>query len=433
MEREFKKILIKWKEENINTPLMVVGARQIGKTYIIDKFCRGNFKDYIYINLISDENIVKIFNEQIDTKEKIIKMELLLNRKITEDTIIFFDEVQESEKLITALKYFCESDFPYKIICAGSLLGVKLRRFESSFPVGKVIIKYMYPMNFKEFLMAMEYHMVIPEIENCFKENKKMSEPLHKKLLDYYRLFLCIGGMPEAINEFIKNNKEILEFKNETITSIIDAYIADMKRYTLNYYEAIKIEKIYNNIPSQLAKENKKFQFAKIEENARRRDYASSIDWLVSSKLVIPCYFVNKFETPLKGFMNDEVFKLYLSDCGILTKMLEIQYNKIMLNDDYKYKGVITENYVVGELASKNISLYYWAENQVAEIDLLLDTKDGVIPIEIKSDDNTKSKSLNYYKEKNNPKFSYRISSKNFGFENNIKAVPLYAVFCINV
>lgn len=431
MQRNFWNELKKWQEQNIATPLMVVGARQIGKTYIIDKFCKEEFEDYIYINLIDNEGIIKIFNEEINTEEKIKKMELYLNKVITKDTIIFFDEIQESEKLISALKYFCEAEFPYKIICAGSLLGVKLKRFESSFPVGKVIIKYMMPMTFDEFLMAINYEMIIPEIKKCYENNLRLSDPIHKKLLEYYRLFLCTGGMPVAVKDIIDKNMQIINFNNNILQSIIDAYLADMKKYTLNYYETVKIEKIYKNIPSQLAKENKKFQFAKIEPDARRRDYESSLDWLIASQLVIPCYYVNNFQTPLKGFMKEESFKLYLSDVGILTELLEMPRNRILLNDDFRYKGVITENYVASELKANGYSLYYWAENQVAEIDFIIDTADGVIPIEVKSNENKKSKSLNYYIDKNKPNYAIRISANNFGLEKGIKSVPLYAVFCI--
>lgn len=431
MQRKFWNELMIWKEQNESIPLMVIGARQIGKTYIIDKFCKEKYHDYIYINLMDNEAIIEIFNENINTAEKIRKMELYLNHVITKETIIFFDEIQESEKLISSLKYFCEAEFPYKIICAGSLLGVKLKRFQSSFPVGKVMIKYMNPMTFEEFLEAIGYQRIIPEIKKCYDNNEKMSKPIHEKLLEYYRIFLCTGGMPMAVKDIIKNELEILKFNHEFITSIIDAYLADMKKYTLNYYETVKIEKIYKNIPSQLAKENKKFQFAKIEPNARRRDYESSLDWLIASQLVTPCYFVNRFETPLKGFVQEEKFKLYLSDTGILTELLEIPRNKILLNDDFQYKGVITENYVANELNANGYSLYYWAENQVAEIDFLLDTSNGIIPVEVKANENKKSKSLNYYIENNQPKLAIRISANNFGFTNNIKSVPLYAVFCI--
>ena len=431
MQRNFLRELEEWKNKNQNTPLMVIGARQIGKTYIINKFCKENYNDYIYINLMNNKGIIEIFEEQINTEEKIKKMELYLGRLIKEETIIFFDEIQESENLISALKYFCEAEFPYKIVCAGSLLGVKLKRFKNSFPVGKVIIKYMYPMTFEEFLKAINYEQAIEVIKDCFNKNKKMSNPIHEKLLNYYRLFLATGGMPIAVDNIIKNNLEILKFDNNLLKSIIEAYLADMEKYKLNYYETIKIEKIYKNIPNQLAKENKKFQFSKIEPYARRRDFETSLDWLIASKLVIPCYFVEKFETPLKGFMDEQKFKLYLSDTGILTELLEIPRNKILLNENFQYKGVIAENYVANELQANGISLYYWAKNQVAEIDFLIDTQKGVIPIEVKANENKKSKSLNYFMQNTKKDLAIRISANNFGIENKIKSVPLYAVFCI--
>ena len=432
MKRKFWDKLVKWSEHNIEVPLMVVGARQVGKTYIIDKFCREKFNDYVYINLKDEPDIVEIFKENIATGDKVRKLELKLNRSIKEETVMFFDEIQESEELISTLKYFCESDFPYKIVCAGSLLGVKLKRFNSSFPVGKVNILYMYPMDFYEFLNALGEELAIEEIKRCFNTNTKIDDFLHRKLLNYYRLYLCVGGMPKSVLNLKENNLNILEYDDNIIKSIIEAYLADMKRYTLSYFETVKIEKIYKNMPSQLAKENKKFQYSKIEKNARSRDYETALDWLLSSNLVLKCNLVDRVESPLKGFMNANMFKLYFSDVAILTSMLEMAYNRILLDEDIMYKGVIAENYVANELTKNGFSLYYWNINQVAEIDFLIDTDSGVIPIEVKANDNTTSKSLNYYISKYKPNYSIRISTKNFGFDNGIKSIPLYAVFCIN-
>ncbi|MBQ8681915.1 MAG: ATP-binding protein [Bacilli bacterium] len=431
MKRKFWNKLKEWQEKNIEMPLMVVGARQVGKTYIIDKFCRGNFDDYVYINLKDEPDIIDFFKESIPTVDKVKKLELKLNRSIKVNTVIFFDEIQESEELISALKYFCDSSFPYKIVCAGSLLGVKLKRFNSSFPVGKVNILHMYPMDFEEFLLGIGEELAIGEIKRCFNEDAKIDNFLHRKLLEFYRLYLCVGGMPKSIMNLRDNGLNILDYDSNIVKSIIEAYLADMKRYTLSYFETVKIEKIYKNMPSQLAKENKKFQYSKIEKNARSRDYESALDWLLASNLVLKCNLVDRLESPLKGFMNENSFKLYFSDVSILTSMLEMSYNKILLDENMMYKGVIAENYVANELVKNGFSLYYWAVNQVAEIDFLIDTDDGVIPIEVKANDNTTSKSLNYYVSKYKPNYSIRISTKNFGFENGIKSVPLYAVFCI--
>ena len=209
MERKFYNTLLDWKKNSIKTPLMIVGARQIGKTYIINEFCKKEFKDYIYINLMEKQSIVNIFEEKSDFETKVKKLELELNRKIDgEDTIIFFDEIQESETLISCLKAFCESEKNYKIVCAGSLLGVKIHRFHSSFPVGKVRIEFMYPMDFEEFLLALGKKMWIDEIKRCYNNLEEIS--IHEKLLDLYRTYLCIGGMPEAIKNYIDIKEEIL-------------------------------------------------------------------------------------------------------------------------------------------------------------------------------------------------------------------------------
>lgn len=432
MKRKIYNELIKWKKEDINTPLMVVGARQIGKTYTIDEFCKNEFTNYIYINLLNNKEIIEIFKENINTEEKIKKMELSLGHTIDyENTIIFFDEIQESEELISALKFFCESKVSYKIICAGSLLGVKINRFHSSFPVGKVRIINMYPMNFEEFLWAMDYEIAIPEIKRCYQENVKMSDSIHEKLLNYYRMFLCVGGMPRMVLS-LKETQKILEVDKSIASNIYKEYLMDMNKYVTNVTEGIKNETIYNSIPSQLANLSNKFQYGKINNNARKRDYETSLDWLISSKMVLRSNLVKKVEIPLKAYIDDDYFKLYLSDIGLLVSILEIRYNDIMLNKEFMYKGVLAENYVATELIHNYETLYYWKSENRAEIDFLINAKDGIIPIEVKANTNNNSKSLNLYMEKYKPSFAIRISSKNFGFENNIKSVPLYATFCIS-
>ncbi len=431
MKRDFYDVLMDWKNNNVLTPLMVVGARQVGKTYIIDDFCKNNFSDYIYVNLLNNKRIVDIFAANKNILDKIKDFKLELNREITLDTILFVDEVQESEDFIEALKFFQETDFPYKIITAGSLLGVKLKRFHKSFPVGKVMISYMYPMSFKEFLIAIGKNDFIPLIRECYYDNKPMDEVFHQELLRDYRSYLCTGGMPASIKDYLNCNQELSVNLHNVLRSIIDSYLADMNKYTNNVYESNKIEKIYQNIPNQLAKENKKYQFSKLNKNARFRDYETSFEWLLSSKLIIPNYFVNCFETPLKAFMDENVFKLYLSDVGFLTELLSIPYNRIILDDDFMFKGVLAENYVATELVKNNFSLFYYQKPQVMELDFIIDTADGVIPIEVKAGSRVKSTSLNKFMVQEQLPMGIRISNKNFDFENNIKSVPLYAVFCI--
>lgn len=433
MKRQFEEKLMEWKNNGMKKPLMVIGARQIGKTYTIEKFINENFEEHLMFNVEKEEAVKNIFEKSIDDEEVVRELELYLNKKIDLDkTIIFFDEVQESERLITSLKYFCESSKPYKIICAGSLLGVKLKRFNSSFPVGKVEIKYMYPLNFEEFLVAVGKEMLRDKIVECYKTMSPMPKFAHDEAIRLYHEYLCVGGMPDAINNFVNNELDILKFNQNILSDIKIAYMADMNKYLENKNESVKIETVYNSIPEQLAKENKNFQYTVLEENARGRKYRSAIEWLIASKLVLMANKISKVQDPMKYFIDKNTFKLYLSDVGLLTNISEIKLNQIILDEDYIFKGVITENYVAQEFASKEISLYYWESDGNAEVDFLLSTNDeGIIPIEVKSGINNKSKSLNVYIEQNKPKYAIRFSTRNFGFENNIKSIPLYAVFCV--
>ena len=432
MKRKIYNELLNWKKNNIDIPLMVVGARQIGKTYIINEFCKKEFNKYIYINLFEDKNIINIYNEEISSTEKFQKLELYLGKKIDLDnTIIFFDEIQESEELISSLKFFCESNRPFKIICAGSLLGVKINRFKKSFPVGKVRILEMNSMSFDEFLYAYyDNDLMIKEIEKCYSNNKKMLEPLHNKLMELYNIYLIIGGLPASVANYLEK-KDMLIFDRNIIKFIISSYLKDMNKYVTDIFESTRIENIYNSIPSQLGNPSDKFQYSKVKSGARAREYESAINWLLSSKMVFKCSNIKKCEKPLKVFINNDVFKLYLSDAGILSYLLEISYKDLVFDEKFMYMGIIAENYVANELLRNGLSLYYWNSGNKAEIDFVLNINDKIIPIEVKSSNNNQAKSLKVYIEKYNPDYSIRISSKNFGFENNIKSVPLYAVFCI--
>lgn len=432
MKRKIYNELLNWKNTDMQKPLMVIGARQTGKTYIIDEFCKNEFKNYIYINLFEQVEIVKIFKEKITTEEKFNRMKIYLDMDINlENTIIFFDEIQESEELISALKYFNESKEPFKIICAGSLLGVKLKRLHSSFPVGKVKMINMYPMDFEEFLIANDNQALIDEIKKCYEENIAMDSVLHEKALKLYKLYLCVGGMPESIKNLLNNDKDILKYDKSILEDIFVSYLNDMNKYVANKFEASKIESIYKSIPSQLGNPSNKFQYGKISSTARKRDYETALSWLLSSTMVHKSSMLKKPEIPPLGFIIDDHFKLYLSDVGILLNMLQVKHNDIILDNLLQYKGIIAENYVATQLIANNIPLIYWESGNQAEVDFILYNDDGVIPVEVKADDNVGSQSLNIYIKRYDPKYAIRISTKNFGFKNNIKSVPLYATFLI--
>ena len=430
MHRKIEKELKIW-QENYKMPLMLVGARQTGKTYILDTFCKTNYKNYVYINLDKEENIKEVFDKTIEPSEIIEKIEIIKNIVINPlDTILFLDEIQVSERAITSLKYFCESDKPYKIVCAGSLLGVKINRFKSSFPVGKVTIKYLYPMDFEEFLTALKEDKLIDEIKKHYESNEALMDPIHEKALDLYKKYLVLGGMPAIINDFIDNDCNIAHVNFELQEQIITSYLADMNKYTYNS-EGIKNSAIYNSIPKELARVNNTFKYSLVDKDARKIRYESSLDWLLASNMILKCELTEKNESPLKAFASSDKFKLYLSDVGLLRALSNIDYSEILLDKNEMYKGVLTENYIACELYPKYKELYYYTFSKY-EIDFLIKINGDIIPIEVKSGRRTNSKSLGEYIKKYSPKYSIRISSKNFGFENNIKSIPLYAVFCIN-
>ena len=432
MYRIFEKKLINWKNSGMEKPLMVIGVRQIGKTYTIQKFIKENFEEYIYFNLEKEEYLREIFEKTIDSEKIMDEIELYIGKKIDiSKTILFFDEVQVSEKFIVSLKYFCESKRPYKIICAGSLLGVKINRFNDSFPVGKIQMEHMYPMSFEEFLIALNKEMLLEKIKESYENMIPLPTFAHEEALLLYKRYLCVGGMPEAVKNFISNESDILKYDSNILSNLIDMYIADMNKYVKNSLETVKIEKVYKNIPVQLAKDKKTFKYNLIEANARKRMYEHPIEWLISSGMILSSNKIKKAEIPLKVYQDEEYFKLYLSDVGILVAMSEIRFNDLILDKTFSFRGAITENYVAQEFTANDISLYYWTYGRNAEVDFIIYNNDGIIPVEVKSGDNVRSTSLKFYINENKPKYSIRLSTRNFGFENNIKSIPLYAAFCI--
>lgn len=426
MERKLYDHLLEWKNNKIKIPYMLVGARQTGKTYLLKEFCEKEFEKNIYINLDSMESVSQIFEKTIVPEEIISNIEALLNIEIDiEKTVLFFDEIQVSERAISSLKYFCESDKNYKIVCAGSLLGVKINRFKSSFPVGKVWIDYLYPMDFEEFLQAIGEDKLNDKIKKAYEDIEPITEPLHNKALDLYYQYMCIGGMPMAIKEYIEKEKNIIRYDDEIEDIILTSYMADMAKYTQNT-ESIRNNKIYNSIPAQLGKENKKFKYSLVEKSARSREYESSMEWLIASNMIIRCNGIQTPKSPLKAYIEDD-FKVYLSDIGLLRKLAKISTQEILLNKNMIYKGAMAENYVAQILYAKTREIYYWQLGNMYEVDFLINVDGDIIPIEVKASDNVTSKSLNYYIGRYKPKYSVRISTKNFGFENNIKSIPLYA------
>ena len=431
IDRKINKTLLQWGENKNSLPLMLIGARQTGKTFIINKFCERNYEQKIEINFLQNGIFKTFFDNSLNPQEIIENIEVYFHITVNpEKTVIFFDEIQECEKAITSLKFFAESKIRYNIVSAGSLLGVKINRLKTAFPVGKVQIEYMYPLDFEEFLWAVNEKMLSDKIRQNYAENKPFVQVIHEKALTLYKDFLFLGGMPAVISNYVDANKEITSTSTKIKDDIVTGYTADMAKYSENI-NSIKILKVYNSIKEQLAQEQKKFRYKLVEEKGNRHKFETAIEWLIQAGLVLFCPLISNPVRPLKSDENDKHFKLYLSDVGLLVHLAGIKLFDILHNKDFKYIGALTENYVAQTITSKNEKLYYWSSGNEAEVDFLLSCETGIIPCEVKSSDNVKSKSLSVYISKYKPEYSIRISSKNFGFDNGIKSVPLYATHCI--
>lgn len=426
MERLIEQEFYKWKHQGCKKPILLVGARQIGKTFSVLKFCKENYKNVVYINLEKERDIVEIFQKTLDPEKIIFQIEILFKVDLHQDgSILILDEIQICEQAITSLKYFCEDKNGFPVIGAGSLLGVKLHRFQSSFPVGKVDILYMYPMNFHEYLIAQGENKLIQMIQEHYQTMEALPNVLHEKALELYKEYLYTGGMPEIVQDRIST--PIMELNTSLLELILAAYMADMHKYT-NNTESIKNIQIYQSIPSQLAKENKKFKYSIVDKSARSKYYQTSMDWLLASKMLLKSTLVSTPKIPLRAYEEQDMFKIYMSDTGLLTSMSGLTLYDILNENNEMFMGALTENYIANEFVSFGLPLNYYTFSNY-EIDFILAIRGNIIPIECKAGKRTISKSLKNYIEKYMPSYAIRFSTKNFGFENQIKSIPLYAVF----
>ena len=429
MYRNIIEKLKDWKDSPHRKPLILMGARQVGKTHIANIFGNEYYDNVCYVMFEGNDRAESCF-ENFDTNEIINRLENYKKQKISKNnTLIIFDEVQNSKKALTSLKFFLEENNDYHIIALGSLLGVATHREKFSFPVGKVDMLNMYPLGFDEFLKATNNDFLLDKIESSFLNNKKLDDTYHYDAINLYRTYLFTGGMPEAVKLYIdEKNYTLISIK---LKEIIKAYLSDMGKYNRES-EMGKAQLIYKNVSVQLAKENKKFKYSLINKNARARDYEEALEWLELSGITKKIYRLDHIKLPLNAYEDLNDFKVYMNDVGILVAISDIEYEDIYYKNEYlnDFMGGLTENYVFNELKKEN-NLYYYS-NENTEIDFITRINRDIIPIEVKSREHTKSKSLNKYMEKYNPKYGIRISEKNFGFENNIKSIPLYAVYLLN-
>lgn len=335
------------------------------------------------------------------------------------------------ERALTSLKYFCEQAPEYHIIVAGSLLGIAVNRQQFSFPVGKVDMKTLYPMDMEEFLIAVGEKELVTAIKNSFNDNLPMPSALHNIAMEYYRKYLVVGGMPECVSKFKETQNYTLI--RHTQDMILLSYLNDMSKYNITN-EIKKTRLVYDNITVQLSKENTRFQYKLVKSGGRAAEFENAIEWLTLSGITSKIYGLEDIQKPLENYKSIDSFKIYISDIGLLCAKKEIVpedilYLSMELND---FKGGMTENYVNIHLNINEYTQYYWkAPRGTAEVDFIIMREGKIIPVEVKSADNTRAKSLDVYTKKYEPEYAVKISSKNFGFENNIKSIPLYAVFCL--
>lgn len=431
MHRKIMAYLKAWKYSPYRKPLILQGARQVGKTYSVLEFGRCEYENVAYFNFETTPQLIKTFEESIEPDYLIPLLSHIAKQTIVrEQTLIVFDEVQLCERALTALKYFCEKAPEYHIIVAGSLLGVAVNREQFSFPVGKVDIKTLYPMDFEEFLLALNEHELVEQIRSSFDTDTPMPVVLHDAAMGYYRQYLVVGGMPECVEKFSKTSDYILIRHIQAM--ILESYLNDMSKYN-NQNEIKKTRLVYDNVTVQLSRKNTRFQYKLVKQGGRAAEFENAIEWLSLSGIVTKIYQVDNPMKPLENYRNIDAFKIYVSDIGLLCAKKDIVAGDILygsseLND---FKGGMVENYVCLSLVANGYQAFYWQSERGAEVDFVIQRDGRIIPVEVKSADNTRAKSLDEYVKTYRPDYAIKLSSKNFGFEAGKKTVPLYAAFCI--
>ncbi len=418
--------LLKWKESKRRKPLIIEGARQVGKTWLMKEFGKLHFKDTVYINFDSNSRMAELFASDLNTERLIMGLELYAGRKINADsTLLIFDEVQEVPRALASLKYFYEDAPQYHIVCAGSLLGIALHE-GTSFPVGKVDFLKLYPLSFREFLMATDKERFADLLN---KQDYQMATSFKQTYIDALKHYYFVGGMPEAVQSFAEN-KDFNEVR-DIQKRILAAYEQDFSKHAPNEIVP-KIRMLWNSIPSQLAKENKKFIYGLVREGARAKEYETAIMWLSDCGLVHKVSRVNAAGIPLKAYEDLKAFKMFVLDVGLLGCMAGLHQRTLLDGNDLfsHFKGALTEQYVCQQLKTiDDLGVYYYTNDRGScEVDFVVDTGEQIIPVEVKAETNLKAKSLKTYQEKFSPEVSVRTSMTDFKKEEWLVNLPLYAI-----
>ncbi|MEG2958732.1 MAG: ATP-binding protein [Oscillospiraceae bacterium] len=430
LKRKIEAQLLAWKNKGGDRkPLLLNGARQVGKTYILRQFGLEHFKNVVYVNLEVNSTVASFFADDITPERLLRYLESWTKEKIIPgETLLIFDEIQSCERALTSLKYFCEEAPEFHVVAAGSLLGVAINRQHYSFPVGKVETLTLYPLDFEEYLLARGEEFLRDEITTAFTHMEPLPEILHQKATELFREYLIIGGMPACINAFLKSGSflDVPLVQNE----ILDNYIADMAKYSTNT-DSVKIRACYHSIPAQLAKDNKKFQYKVIQKGGGAAMFGASIEWLSLAGVVLKCQKIEQAYEPISVYADLSSFKLYMGDVGLLTMKSGISQQTVLTGEGNTFMGALTENYVAEQLAAKGYDLFYWANSNTAELDFVLQQGNQIVGVEVKKGEHVRSRSLSVFNDSYHPAYSIRFSLKNFGETNGLKSVPLYAAFCI--
>jgi predicted AAA+ superfamily ATPase len=422
--------LHKWKVKRNKKPLIIRGARQVGKTWLMKEFGKLAFDKTAYISFDNNQRMKDLFSSDLDVRRIITGLELYSGQKIDPtNTLLIFDEIQEVPQALTSLKYFNENAPEYQIICAGSLLGAALQR-GTSFPVGKVEFLDLYPLSFTEFLMAMGNEQYVELIEHG---DFGMATTFKQTYIDMLKYYYYVGGMPEVVFHFTEN-KDFNEVR-EIQQRILAAYEQDFSKHAPN--EVVpRIRMLWNSIPAQLAKENKKFIYGLIKEGARAKEYELAMLWLTDCGLVHKVNRVTAPSIPLKAYEDLKAFKLFMLDVGLLSCMVRLNQSTLLDGNEFfkEFKGALTEQYVLQQLKTvRGLEIYYWTNDRgSAEIDFVVDDGNDIIPIEVKAEANLKAKSLKMYYEKFQPKLSIRTSMADYKQEDWLLILPLYAVMILS-
>lgn len=422
MKRKVYQQLLSWKQSSNRKPLILLGARQVGKTWIMQHFGQSQYKKVAYVNCDDEPRIKHLFELDYDINRIILMLQAITGVKITpSDTLLILDEIQEVPRGLHCLKYFCEKAPEYHVMVAGSLLGITLGKGES-FPVGKVDMLSMYPLDYEEFIAALGHESIVDLLHS---NDWALIETIRPKLIELLRLYYYVGGMPEVVDTFIKNN-DLVQVRTLQ-TEIIEAYKRDISKHTTTS-ESTRIRQVLDSLPAQLARENKKFIYGAVRKGSRAKDFEIAIQWLLDAGIVYKVNRVKEAKIPLKFYEDFDAFKLFLLDCGLLACMTEAPADQMLMSNNIfvEFKGAFTEQYVMQQLVACHLHPYYWSNAKTpAEIDFIVQHKNRIIPIEVKAEENVRARSLALF-IKNNPQLKgLRISMKGYTNQEWLENIPL--------